>query len=176
MKNYIKHLLCLLMILLAGQQMKAVDWFPVREVNSKFSFSIGGGAVLYSGANSAAVGLSGTMWGAHLRIMGLWPAHSSDASVEKQDDKSCFAVHAGYQIPITKAIRIIPLIGYSRVSLGYTDGSNYTINNGIHNHFETTDKTDGLDYGGSLVFNHKMLVITASYTTHTAFGSIGVEF
>jgi hypothetical protein len=178
-KNFLQRISLLLVALLVGQQMKAVDWFPFRETNkAKYAFSIGGGAVLFgSGYNNAAVDFNTTIWGAHLNIMGLGAIHSKDTSVEKQKDKTCFAVHVGYQIPITKSLRVIPLVGYALLDLGYTDGSRwYSDSNGIHNKFVTTGEAGEFDYGGSVVFNHKMLLVSAAYTTHTAYASIGVEF
>jgi hypothetical protein len=178
MRSLIKRVFVLLAVSLVGQEIMATDWFPVSEVNNrKYSISIGGGAVMFPDNTSGAVDISTTIWGGHLNIIALPAAHSKDVSVDKQKDKTCFAIHAGYQIPITKAWRVIPLVGYASVDRGYTDGSNYRVDgNGIHNSFVSTDSNSGFDYGGSIVFNYKMLIVSAAYTKHTAYASIGLEF
>ena len=65
-------------------------------------------------------------------------------------DKTSAVVHIGYQIPIVKNLRFIPVIGYAKIAYGTTDGSDYTISDSgvVHNKFSEKKSVSGLDFGG----------------------------
>ena len=68
-----------------------------------------------------------------------WPSsHENDMGVDKWSDKMTTVVHIGYQIPIVKNLRFIPVIGYAKIAYGTTDGSDYTISDSgiVHNKFQ----------------------------------------
>jgi hypothetical protein len=178
MKNLLKVLVCLIALTMSSQRMMATDWFPIAEVNNHhYSFSIGGGAVLFPEINCGAVDFNFTIWGGHINLLFMGTSHEGDTGVDKWDDKQCFAIHGGYQIPIVSSFSVIPLVGFAMVEDGYTDGSNYHTNNsGIHNSFYATGKVKEFDYGGSLVYTYKLLSVSAAYTLHSAYGSIGLRF
>lgn len=77
--------------------------------------------------------------------------------VDKWSDKMTTVVHIGYQIPIVKNLRFIPVIGYAKIAYGTTDGSDYTISDSgiVHNKFSEKKSVSGLDFGGIAVINIK---------------------
>ena len=79
------------------------------------------------GVSNGAVGVSLAIKGFYAGVMG-WPSsHENDMGVDKWSDKTTTVVHIGYQIPIVKNLRFIPVIGYAKIAYGTTDGSDYTI-------------------------------------------------
>lgn len=73
--------------------------------------------------------------------------------VDKWSDKTSAVVHIGYQIPIVKNLRFIPVIGYAKIAYGTTDGSDYTISDSgvVHNKFSEKKSVSGVRFwwGGS---------------------------
>ena len=174
----LKRVICLCAIATAMIHASAADWFPIKEVNNgHYAISIGGGVVTFPSLTNGAIDLNTTIWGVHLNVMGLGPLHGSDTKVDKWDDKTCFAIHMGYQVPILHCLRVIPMVGYAKVTSGTTDGSNWkSTSNGISNKYTADEATDGLDYGIAAVFNYRKLIVSGTYTRRTIFGSIGIEF
>ena len=89
------------------------------------------------GISNGAVGVSLAIKGFYAGVMG-WPSsHENDMGVDKWSDKTTTVVHIGYQIPIVKNLRFIPVIGYAKIAYGTTDGSDYTISDSgiVHNKF-----------------------------------------
>ena len=73
------------------------------------------------GVSNGAVGVSLAIKGFYAGVMG-WPSsHENDMGVDKWSDKTTTVVHIGYQIPIVKNLRFIPVIGYAKYSC-YTGG------------------------------------------------------
>lgn len=118
---------------------------------------------------TAAIGFSLQFFGVYFDLMGLPAAHSDDIGTEVWVDDTSFATHIGYQLPITKSVRIIPIIGTAFWGTATVDGAHWSIVDG-HVHNETNynpDGGDGLDYGGILVIHHKKWNFSAIYTNHT---------
>lgn len=146
--------------------------------NKSFSIGLIGGVV---GAQDdmayGALGVNITAYGLYADFMG-WPkSHANDVEVEKWHDKSSMAAHVGYQLPVTKSFRIIPVVGYAKVEEGATDGSNWKVgSSGIVNDFEAEHKKDGVDYGAVLVLNIGKINLYAAGTRRTFFGGLGFNF
>ena len=159
--------------------MSAKDLFPFREVNKKWNIGIMGGYAGYGkNISSGAIGLNLTIKGFYADFIG-WPGnHSKDMGVDSWSDKTCIAAHFGYQIPIVKSLRFIPIIGYAKVASGTTDGSHYNISSSgtVHNSFSEDKRISGLDFGGVAVINWKMININLAVTRYAIFGGIGIEF
>jgi len=146
-----------------------------KAVNNKWNVSIGGGYI--PDAKTGLVMLSTTLKGIHLTIGGLWAEHVSDVRVGKWEDKACFIFRAGYQLPIVKSVRLIPVVGVTGAGKALIDGYNYHVSsNGIHNDVDY-DLNYKFDYGGHLVLNpHKGLIISLAATRYSLYGSIGFEW
>lgn len=145
--------------------------------NKTIDIGILGGVIgVQDNYSYGAMGLNMTIYGVYADFMG-WPkAHSNDVRVEKWHDKYSVACHFGYQIPLSKSFRIIPVIGYAKVEEGTTDGWDWKVgSNGIINKFHAENRVDGFDYGGVLVINSGKWNIYASATRRIIFGGIGLS-
>lgn len=130
------------------------------------------------GFSEWGMGIDFTCYGVYLDYSFLINTHENDVRADKWDDKRGWSFHAGYQIPISKAIRIIPQIGYVSGDYGVTDGWNWTVtNNGIRNHFDSKDSFSSFDYGAKLVINPaKYFVLFGQVTAHTFGIGLGLEW
>lgn len=147
------------------------------SVNKKWNIGILGGCMGYADdLTMGAFGMNTTVKGFYADFLVLPRAHVNDTNVEKWDDKQCFGFHAGYQIPIVKALRIIPMIGYSHISKGTTDGSSWSVgSNGIVNSYKADTKINEFDYGAMVVVNIKKVNIDVAVTRHAIFGGVALE-
>lgn len=170
-----KKILLLFFSTLLCVSASAKDIFPFSEVNSKWNISINGG---YNHNVKAGVyGLGLTIRGFHLTIGGTGESHEHDVKVDTWKEKSTCLIHAGYQIPITKSFRIIPVAGMAGAGEIVTDGSDWNISqDGTINNKMTRDMTYKFDYGAHLVYNYRKLIINLAASRYTVFAGIGFEF
>lgn len=169
-----KTLVCILFALMA---LCGRAGLPFAEVNSTWNVSLIGGYVGYDDKiDYGAIGVSATIKGFYVDFMGLPPRHSKEVRLDKWNDKKSFLCHAGYQIPIVGAFRIIPIIGYAYISTGITDGWNWSVNdNGIYNKFRSLKNVSRLDYGGIMAFRYRRALFSVGATRTSLFGGIGIE-
>ena len=163
-----KKVLLLLVVILSVNDLLAKVFFLFKEVNKEWSIGIIGGYV----------GVSLAIKGFYADVMG-WPSsHENDMGVDKWSDKMTTVVHIGYQIPIVKNLRFIPVIGYAKIAYGTTDGSDYTISDSgiVHNKFSEKKSVSGLDFGGIAVINIKKVNINLAFTKYSILGGIALEF
>lgn len=174
-----KNILLMLFIILAIIETSAKTIFPFKEVNNKCNLGIIGGYLGYGkDISNGGGGVSFTIKGFYGDVMGWPPSHEKDMGVSKWPDKTSVSLHVGYQIPILKCLRFIPVIGFTKVASGTTDGSNYTISSSgtIHNKFSEKESISGLDFGGIAVINIKKININLACTKYTILGGIAMEF
>lgn len=150
--------------------------FPFKEVNSQWNISVNGG---YN--HSAKVGTYGfglTIKGFHLTIGGSGGStHEHDVRVDTWKEKSSYLIQTGYQIPITKSFRIIPVVGMAGAGEVITDGADWDISqSGTINNKTIQDIKYKFDYGTHLVYNRRKLIINLAASKHTVFAGIGLEF
>lgn len=173
-----KLILLLMLAVCASADAQLFTKEAFKAANGKWSLGVSGGVVgLPDDSSQGAVGLNLTIKGFYLDVMG-WPSsHDNDVRVDKWKEKTCNTVHFGYQIPITKAFRLIPVVGYFRVGHTTTDGYDWTVRNGtIHNATSSSNDVDGIDYGGVAVINIKRINIYGAYTRHCLYGGIAYQF
>lgn len=163
--------LCMLALVFSAS---AADWFPFGEVNHKWNISLNGG---YSPSGRVAMyGLGITVRGFHITIGGLGSTHEHDVKVDTWNEDASFVLQAGYQIPIVKAFRIIPVIGMAGVGEACTDGGDWSVDNGQINNKVTSSLKYKFDYGAHVVFRHRKLIINLGATRYTLLGGLGLEF
>lgn len=150
--------------------------FPFREVNKKWNLSVNGGYNHNMEVGVYSFGL--TIKGFHLTIGGSGsPSHKHDVRVDTWKEKSSSLIHAGFQIPITKSFRIIPVVGMAGAGDTITDGSDWEVSkNGTINNKIIHDISYRFDYGAHLVYNHRKLIINLAASRYTVFAGIGLEF
>ena len=129
--------------------------------------------------------------GANLLVNGIYvdflasdPDHKYSASSDtKWNDHVAFCINAGYQIPILKWLRIMPVIGYAQTNDGITDASvtiwdvdeyssntyhPYKVTKGSRSHY--------FNYGGGLSIQPcKWFSINLIATTNALYGGIGID-
>ena len=129
--------------------------------------------------------------GANLLVNGIYvdflasdPDHKYSASSDtKWNDHVAFCINAGYQIPILKWLRIMPVIGYAQTNDGITDASvtiwdvdeyssntyhPYKVTKGSRSHY--------FNYGGGLSIQPcKWFSVNLIATNHALYGGVGVD-
>jgi len=97
--------------------------------------------------------------GFYLDFIAAEPQHKFDNSVSdtQWNDNVAFCINAGYQIPILKWLRIMPLVGYGQTNEGVTDGTSLSVSSdedGVtwyHNYKVTPgSRTHYFNYGGGI--------------------------
>lgn len=162
------------MVLALHISASATDWFPFSTVNRKWNISLNGG---YSPTGRVGlIGLGATVRGFHLTIGGLGSTHENDVKVGTWNEEASWTIHAGYQIPIVKSFRVIPVVGVTGVGEAHTNGWDWTVNDGQIYNDVSVDMKYKFDYGAHLVFNHRKLIVNLGVTRHTLLGGIGLEF
>lgn len=147
--------------------------------NKGGSIGIIGGALGINGLSYAGVGMNGTIYGAYIDFMFLPRANANSTDVNKHsNEKQSISVHLGYQVPLLKWLNIIPIVGYTQVQKGTTDGSNwtYTYGSGINNSFYVDETNKGFEFGGILAVKiGKIVRIYGAGTTRCIYGGIGFK-
>lgn len=152
----------------------AADWFPFRDVNHNWNISFNGG---YSPSGRVPLyGFGLTVRGIHLTVGGLGSTHEHDVNVGTWNEKASFTLQAGYQIPLVKSFRIIPVIGTIGIGEAVTDGWDWSVNQGQITNKVSSEIKYKFDYGVHLVFNHRKLIINLGATRYTLLGGLGLEF
>ena len=146
---------------------------------NKRKFALGGmgGAIGLGSKTLGAGGFSLTICGFYADIIFKGASHEDDTGVDTWEDEKGIATHLGYQIPIRRWLRLIPLVGYCKVSEGETDGSDYYLDDsGVHNKFVANWSDGGVDFGGMMVLHFGVFNIYLGGTTSSAYGGLGFEF
>ena len=130
-------------------------------------------------------------WGVNAVIGGVYvdfawasPQHKFDSHItdELYHDNEAFCINAGYQIPITYWLRIMPVAGYSQTNDGITDGSSINISTSdssisLYHDYDVTPGTrvHQFNYGiGLSIQPLSFLVINAVATNHALYGGIAL--
>lgn len=149
-----------------------------KSENRAVAFGMSFGAVDQIGKHFGApfIGCSVTAMGVYADG-GFWPRHhAQDVRVDEWDDEQVWSFHLGYQVPLTKWLRVTPIVGYYDHKSGTTDGSNWRADGyGIHNSFDVTDHYSGVDYGGRVTLNFGMLNVDATMTKNEWSVGVGLE-
>lgn len=167
-----------------GTDDKAVLFPKLFWLNNSVSVGLLGAGM--DNFNYGAMGINAICYGVYIDFMG-WPRrHAGDVAIDTWEDHSQLAYHVGYQIPFHKyqdgSIRLIPVIGWAKISKGYTDGSDWDVGTGgIVNSFHITEEIGGFDYGGVLVFQNRdnrfgYFNLSLGITRYTAWLGLGVDF
>ena len=146
--------------------------------NKKWAIGIlGGGLGVFDDKTRGVFGLNLTIKGVYIDFLGKGSSHKSDVRVDKWKESTGTVFHAGYQLPVTKAFRIIPIVGYYTLSRTTTDGYDWkATSSGISNKTSTSVDSKGLDYGGILVLNIKHVNIYGACSSHALYGGVAFQF
>lgn len=149
-----------------------------QTANGKWSIGIlGGGLGIFEGKGRGVFGMNLTIKGIYGDFLGKGSSHKSDIEVKKWSESSGTVFHVGYQFPVTKTLRIIPIVGYYTLGRTITDGYNWSVSKtGISNKTSTSVDSKGVDYGGVLVLNTKHVNFYGACSKHTLYGGIAYQF
>lgn len=132
--------------------------------------------------------LGGSMmaWGVYLDITTALPQHRYDNTVSdtKWNDDKAVLINAGYQVPILKWFRVMPLVGYMQTNEGITDASKLNVEADdtsitLYHPYKVTPgtRTHYFNFGGGIsVQPLKWFSINLIYTRYSIQGGIGICF
>lgn len=130
-----------------------------------------GGYVLYNGF--------------YIDFLNAEPQHKFHAyeTDERWNDNAAFSIHAGYQIPVVKWLRIMPIIGYTQTNEGITDGTTVNMGTGdetaswYHDYTVTPgSRLHYFNYGGGLSIQPcKWFSINLIASRYAIYGGIGLD-
>ena len=131
------------------------------------------------GLSDLGVGLSLNVAGVYADFLYVTPDHMYDSHIvfENWEDHDAFVINVGYQVPIYRNyVFITPIVGWSRVSTGITEGNNIgvdTESSSIFHKYHSTWHRNDFNYGGMLtVVPCKYFEINAAFTAHAAYAGI----
>lgn len=84
--------------------------------------------------------------------------------------------HLGYQVPIIKAFRIIPVVGIAGSGRTVTDGYDWEVSQGQIENKTYKEMSYRFDYGVHFVYNHRKLVVNIGASRYVFTGCVGLEF
>lgn len=163
------------------------QWFDFSQNMNRAVVGFNTGLVGYHEINDIPdMSLSDLGVGVSLNIAGVYadfiyvsPDHMYDSHVVQFDweDHDAFVINVGYQVPIYQNyVFITPIIGWSRVSTGFTEGNNIgvdTESGSIFHKYQSTWHRNDFNYGGMLtVAPCKYFEINATCTAHAAYAGI----
>ena len=125
------------------------------------------------------------IWGFYLDFNKVTAQHKFDGkfSEKKWEDDESFSLHAGYQIPVFRWLRIMPVAGYAQTNKGLTDASTINVDSGEYSSsvYHTYTVTPGtrvhyFDYGGGISIQPlKWFSINFVYTRFAYYGGISFD-
>ncbi|MBR5082672.1 MAG: hypothetical protein IKX35_09565 [Bacteroidales bacterium] len=181
-----KSILLVALLAMMSFSVKA-QWFDFSQNTTRGVVGFHTGLVGYNNVNDIpdmslsdlGVGLSLNLAGVYADFLYVTPDHMYDSHVvfENWDDHDAFVINVGYQIPIYQDyVFITPLIGWSRVSTGITEGNNIGVDTeagSIFHKYHSTWHRNDFNYGGMLtVVPCKYFEINAAFTAHAAYAGI----
>ena len=184
--------LLLIAALMAVAMSASAQWFDFS--NNKGHFDLGfhlGQVGIGCPYTSLGFGASLNVYGVYVDFISAGPEYKYDNHIEtgpeaKVPDATTMTASIGYQIPVLSWLRIMPLIGFSRTTKGYTDfstinaettsGENY-VDVQLYHDYITEHSWNSFNFGGGLVIQPvKWVSIYGVYTTHSIYGGISVSF
>lgn len=158
--------------------------FPLNATRIEAGFNFGQVAS-FSDYARFTFGANVMIAGVYLDFMSADPQHKyGPTSDTKWDDNRAFCINAGYQIPILKWLRVMPLVGYAQTNDGITDASetywDYDEDGGssTYHPYKVTpgSRLHYFNYGGGLSIQPcKWFSINLIGTRHALYGGIGVN-
>ncbi len=100
-----------------------------------------------------------------------------NTDIEEKHRRDSFLFHVGYQVPISRMIRIIPVFGYHNLSELSIDKSSWYMEDGnMRYKIKSETKYKGVDYGAVLNIRVKEVSILTGITRHSLFAGICYVF
>lgn len=153
----------------------AVEWWPFRQVNHE-RINLSANAGYHFDSDVAVMGFGATVYGVHITIGGVGTCKLPDGTKPTGKNTASAMVQLGYQLPVTRSFRIIPVVGTAAVGKIVYDMEDAHLRAADDPQKTRLDMSYRFDAGVHLVFNYRKLIVNAAITRYTVFGGIGVEF
>lgn len=167
----------------ANAQTKLFD-FPLNNMRIEAGLNIGQVAT-FSEYARYTFGANMMVAGVYLDFLSANPEHKYSPTSDTQwNDHKAFCINAGYQFPILKWLRVMPIVGYAQTNDGITDASktiwDYDEDSGFTSYhpYKTTpgSRLHYFNYGGGLSIQPcKWFSINLIATRHALYGGIGLD-
>ena len=123
------------MAILAVALSANAQWLDFSNNSNRYELGLNLGMDgLHTEFNDFGLGVSLSAWGVYFDFIGVGPKYRYDNHVRDETnpaamvpDSTVMTFNLGYQIPILPWFRIMPLIGYTHTTHGYTDLSTVNI-------------------------------------------------
>lgn len=130
-------------------------------------------------------GVNALVWGFYADFNKVTAQHKFDGKFSDKlwEDDESFSLHAGYQIPVFRWLRIMPVVGYAQTNQGLTDASTINVETGensssVYHTYTVTpgSRVDYFDYGGGISIQPlKWFSINFVYTRFAYYGGIAID-
>ena len=161
--------------------------FDFSNNNDRYELGINiGQAGSFSEYANFGMGLNTVVWGVYVDFLKADAQHKYDNHVTdtQYNDTEAFSINVGYQIPILRRIRIMPLVGYSQTNEGVTDCSTVNISGGessatMYHDYDVTpgSRRHYFNFGGGISIQPcRWFSINAVVTANAIYGGIGIDF
>lgn len=183
----------LLVALMALTMGASAQWLDFKNNANRYEIGfVLGEAGINTEFHDFGFGGSVSAWGVYVDFLKAGPKYRYDNHVADMTnpaamvpDSTAWSLSVGYQIPILPWLRIMPIVGHSHNTSGYTDYSTVNI--------ETNDSESGtssqmyhdyirqkghgtFNYGGGIVVSpFSWLSLYGVYTVHTIYGGISIN-
>lgn len=165
------------------------QWFDFSENMQDATIGVNIGAVGYhfNGKNidntytGVGFGLSVSLAGVYVDFIHQQPEHRWDRTItaEEYDDHTALTINAGYKIPVTSWLNLIPLVGYSNETKGRTIGNSIGVDSdsySIYHDYERDEIYHHFNYGVGLSGKPiDWLEIGAVCTAHAIYGNVSLN-
>ena len=133
----------------------------IHEDNRYFESSLGCGVIRMDKEFYSTLNIDFALYGFYFEYDSFSPEHRHDLNVGRWRDRRGSSCLLGYFIPLPfqySKVKISPLIGYTFVAEGYTDGYDWWVtDHGLNNSFNESYRTDGVDFGVLIRLSAPML-------------------
>lgn len=153
----------------------ATEWWPFREVNRE-RINVSANAGYHFDSNVAVMGFGATIYGVHITIGGVGTCRLPEGAEPSGKTTASAMVQFGYQLPVTRSFRVIPVVGTAAVGKIVYDMDDAHLRGDDDPPKTRLKMSYRFDAGVHFVFNYKKLIVNAAITRYTVFGGIGVEF
>ena len=165
---------------------KEIKLFDFQLNTKRFEAGLNIGQVAsFSEYARFTLGANVLIGGVYVDFMSADPEHKYGPSSDtKWNDHMAFCINAGYQIPVLKWLRVMPLIGYAQTNDGITDASetywDYDEDGGssTYHPYKVTpgSRLHYLNYGAGLSIQPcKWFSINLVGTRHAIYGGFGLN-
>jgi hypothetical protein len=162
------------------------QWFDFSNNYDRYGVGFHlGMAGLNSEYHDLGTGVSINVMGFYLDFLQGGPAHKHDIHVTNTlyNDSVAFHINAGYQIPVLKWLRIMPMVGYCQTNAGLTDATtvNVDVNENTTSIFHDYDVTSGtrkhhFNFGAGLFIKPiRWIEIYAIGSRYAIYGGISIN-